>query len=162
PNDPAHRFRLGTLQMRFGRFLWGDRRRPQEVEKLYQEAISGRRLLVKDFPHTPLYRAGLAEALHCLAILQNQTGRPEEAAAPHPEIIALREGLVAEVPDRPAYKRVLAMACGDWGRVLTALGRLEKAEEVLRRSIGLHEELAERFGLDHPTLAGRENLANAY
>jgi serine/threonine protein kinase/Tfp pilus assembly protein PilF len=159
PNDPVVRYALAYLQVRFGMFL--KNAQPKEAEKLYREAIVHNRRLEADFPHTTQYRAGLAEALHYLANLLWRAGRPREAEPLYAEVVAHREKLVTEAPSRPSYKKVLATANSDWGMVLTDLGRWAKAEEVLRRAIGLYEELAKQFGMDRPNLDLRPHLANA-
>lgn len=59
PNDPTVRYSLASHQLRFAKLLRA-MGRPQEADKLVHESIVHTSQLLKDFPHTPQYRAGLS------------------------------------------------------------------------------------------------------
>jgi len=120
----------------------------EDEERLYKEAVEGRRRLLG-----PVHPDTLT-SLNNLAMLYQEQGRYDEAERLHIEVLeGFRAALGPEHPDTLTSLNNLAM-------VYQAQGRLGEAEQV-------HKEVLERrrgvLGLAHPdTLASLHNLAAVY
>jgi tetratricopeptide (TPR) repeat protein len=122
--------------------------RPAEAIRKYQKAIVLLRQLVNEFPQEAGFRDSLA---YC----SRQTGwmklldpaGQQEGEGALDQAISLYEGLRQEFRDMPWYRLQLATCWAHLGELRRRNGRLQQAEEPLRRALTLRQQLFDEFPL---------------
>ena len=77
----------------------------------------------------------------------------------HRQALDIREGLAARHPGRSDFRRDLARSYANLGSLLAGRGRLQEAEDYVRRALKIRQELLGSSG-DNPRI--RQELADGY
>ncbi len=124
---------LGSLHLERGAF--------DAAETAFRHAL---RILPSDAGRAdPETDATRRSTLQHLALLFQETGQPEAAVPVFEDLLSIQRARL-EVPHPD-----LALLLNDFGMTLQRLGRLDRAESLLREAIGMQRDL---FGRDHPQL----------
>src|SRR5262249_40583191 len=108
---------------------------------------------VKDFPHTPQYREGLAGAYHHLFELLVARRQFEEAEQIYKESLPHAEKLVAEVPNRMWHWRLLLYHHRSYAKMLLTAGGPQEAEKAYRQALAVAQKLLTDFPGDAKALS---------
>lgn len=136
---------LGEVLLRTDRF--------EEAEKEVRAAMAREEnLIAADSEHSA--PPGLHNIKALLAATLLARGKSAEAEKLCREAVELREGQLVNFPKSSEGHRRLRSDCDLWFRSLTALGRLQEAEAVLRRAIESQEKTGELPGGTDPKIWG--------
>jgi serine/threonine protein kinase/uncharacterized protein HemY len=137
PNVPRFRFLLSFTCNNFGMLLYKTRR-SKEAEEAFRQAVSLRRKLAADFPAVAKYRQELVGACNNLYRLLAETGRGQEVRPLYEQLLALR-------PEAPEYRQAQANFLNDQAMRTFAQRQPKQGEDLLRRSLAVHEKLVKDF-----------------
>ncbi|WP_152049598.1 tetratricopeptide repeat protein [Tautonia marina] len=103
--------------------------------------------LAKRYPDRPSYRQDEAASLSTLGPILAASGQEDQAEQVYREAIAIFETLLADRPENASLRSDLAMALANLGNL-----KRDDAEQTIRRSLSLLQELADEQDTTTPTL----------
>src|SRR5262249_27063197 len=144
PTDPDYRWELARNHHNLGKLL-SHRRKHQDAETAYRQALGNWEKLAADFPTLPEYRKMLAQSHETLGIALVLQGKHSEAAASLRQAVDIYEKLAAGFPTVLEYRRRLATSRNSLGGVLDEWGKRAEAIAEFRQSLDIMEKLAKDF-----------------
>jgi len=127
--------------------LWLSNRPHLEEEErtLIEQALRLCQELAREQSDDPQIRLETGKAYRRVGDLQQKLGRHAEAEEAYGRAVALLEALVAQFPAAVYCRYELACDLEGLGQSLLHTGRPREAEQVVRRSLALYEQLRDEF-----------------
>ncbi len=140
PGVPEHRSEEASVLQALGTWLYGNRRGDEAIETLKRAVDRFDALAIAD-AEDPVVRRGLAQSLNSLGAAYVAAGRRPEADEAYRRAVGAYDQLVARPSPQSADRVKLAAALSNRGGNQTK-AKLPGAEDSLRRSLALYDELA--------------------
>jgi tetratricopeptide (TPR) repeat protein len=116
----------------------------REAEESARQAVAIQEGVVRESPHEPGYRHGLASSLFWLGFHVRQA-RPQEAESAVRRALTIEEGLVTDFPAVPDYRLLLAGYRKALGVALKESGRAQEAAALFGEALPIYEKLVADF-----------------
>ncbi|HUE70179.1 MAG TPA: protein kinase [Pirellulaceae bacterium] len=141
PSKTEYHIYLAISYRDLGELLFG--RQPENAEQAYRQAIATYRHVLDDLPSHE--RHGVAYSQWLLAVRLNGWGKPQEALTEFQESLAFSEKLLAEYPDAGIHHVRVGNALQYIGHIHRVAGRLQQAEEFLRKAVDILQKASTQF-----------------
>ncbi len=143
PLLPKYRNALG-LSVKFLGVAHFRQKEYDQARTQYDTALKLFEKLVDDFPKDPQKRLELTEVMHCLGLMESEIEQLDAAESNYLRALEIRRQLAVENPTL-AYRSALAMSINGLGLLYTKQKKHAAADEKLRESIAVKEQLIADF-----------------